>query len=375
MKRKLALSVILFAIISATVVWLFLPENRQNVFSLPSNKEPLLISRAELYQYTNETLPGKILCAGRSILTPRYIYVMNANEDKMTRLTKIPSNGDPAWSPDGKKFAESSCGNNEGLHINSSIFVTNADGTNRTRLTFNSWGDYYPVYSPDGTKIAFFRSAEEESPIRYHLYVMNAADGSDQRRLTKDPVVAGTPHLSWSPDSKRITYDSEENIYVVDLNGNITKLAENTGTANYDPAWSPDGKKIAYFGWSRPTKFGAIYTINPDDSNRTMLTAIRGASSLIWSRDGTRIAFVYPPDVNSLDQCICTINATGGNPIRVSKNYELIEGLPDWSPDGKWIVFGAEGNIHIAKADGSIEIQLTKNETMSFFYPVWSSTN
>jgi len=233
MKRKLAFSVILFAIISATVVWLFLPENRQNVFRLPPQKEPLLVSRAELNQYTNETLPGKILCAGESILTPEYIYVMNANEDKMTRLTKIPSNGDPAWS---------------------------ADGT-----------------------------------------------------------------------------------------------------------------KILFVSWSRITRFGAINTINPDNTNLTKVIAIRGASRFIWSPDGTRIAFVYPPDVNSNDQCICVVDARWRNPIRVSKNYDLIEGLPDWSPDGEWIVFGAEGNIHIAKTDGSIEVQLTKNETMSFFDPVWSS--
>ena len=380
-QRKWALSIILSTTILTTVVWLLmppipinLPESIWNFFHPPPEKEPLLIPKTEL----NETLSGKILYEARNIQTGKtYLYIINASGEDgiMTRPTKISSDiAYPTWSPDGKKIAFSSGRDNEDLNINSSIFVINADGTNRTRLTFNSWGDFNPVWSPDGKKIAFFGSDEEGNTPWFHIYVVNA-DGSNQRRLTKDLVVLGTPRLSWSPDSKRITYgsegNSEGNIYVVDLNGNTTKLAENAGTANYNPAWSPDGKKIVYVGWSQ-LNGGAIYTINPDGSSQIKLTTgnIRGADELIWSPDGTKIAFICPPDVSSLDLSVWILNATGGKPIRVSKAYGYIVQLV-WSPDSKWIAFGAEANIHVAKADGTIEIQLTDDESST--HADWSS--
>ena len=73
------------------------------------------------------------------------------------------------------------------------IFVINADGTGRTQITDHPAEDFDPVWSPDGTKIAFrtHRDGDEE------VYIMNA-DGSDQRNLSYAPN-RGDYSPAWSP--------------------------------------------------------------------------------------------------------------------------------------------------------------------------------
>ena len=84
---------------------------------------------------------------------------------------------------------------------NSEIYVMRQDGSNQTRLTNNAFGDFDPVWSADGSKIAFVRSTGGNPDI----YVMNA-DGSGEVRLTDDPSIDLDP--SWSPDGTKILFDS-----------------------------------------------------------------------------------------------------------------------------------------------------------------------
>ena len=92
------------------------------------------------------------------------IYVMNADGSNRTRLTNDALiDGVPAWSPDGTKIVFMS-GTGSLMDPNSfEIFVINADGSNRTRLTNNTVVDGQPSFSPDGTKILFASGARDES--------------------------------------------------------------------------------------------------------------------------------------------------------------------------------------------------------------------
>jgi dipeptidyl aminopeptidase/acylaminoacyl peptidase len=100
---------------------------------------------------------------------------MNADGSNPVNLTHHESNDYwPAWSPDGTKIAFTS--NRDG---NNEIYVMNADGSNPVNLTRNESNDYWPAWSPDGTKIAFasLRSGNND------IYIMNA-DGSNVFQLT-----------------------------------------------------------------------------------------------------------------------------------------------------------------------------------------------
>ena len=89
-----------------------------------------------------------------------------------------------------------------------------ADGGDVRRLTHHPKMDYWPVWSPDGKRIAFTSNRDGN----YEIYLMNA-DGSGQRNLTNHP--AADNFASWSPDGRRLAFISNRaggyNIYVMDV--------------------------------------------------------------------------------------------------------------------------------------------------------------
>ena len=148
----------------------------------------------------------------------------------------------------------------------------NADGSGLTNLTNNSASDYQPVWSPDGTKIAFFsiRDGGEK------LYVMDS-DGSSLTRLTNQGYALKSP--VWSTDGSRIVYTWEstatahDDIHVVDVNGSgSTSLTNLTNHLDDDlqPFWSKDDSQI-YFSTYRDGN-SEIYVMNADGSELTNLT-------------------------------------------------------------------------------------------------------
>ena len=152
----------------------------------------------------------------------------------------------------------------------SEIYVMNPDGSGVTRLTNNNEYDRHPALSPDGKRIAFFGERDGKDEI----WVMNAADGSGQIRLTADGY-----DPSWSPDGKKIAFvrnsDGDGEIYVMNAadGSEQTKLTNNT-EFDFDPAWSSDSKKIAFS--SVRDNNNEIYVMNAaDGSNKTRITEPR----------------------------------------------------------------------------------------------------
>jgi TolB protein len=195
------------------------------------------------------------------------------------------------------------------------LYVVNADGNGLRRLTRKFTGQYQLVWSPDGRTIYFGR------------YLIST-DGSGARKLPYIPLIA-----VWSPDGRQIAFvnnvstglpgpgaarskdDSE--IYVMNADGSGTRrLTHNVG---YDgePAWSPDGRKIAFqsrrrVGSSGGMGIGEIYVMNADGSGKRNLTrnpAQDGSPS--WSPDGRRIAFVSDRDGRRLEAHVMNADGSG----------------------------------------------------------------
>ncbi len=118
----------------------------------------------------------------------------------------------------------------------------NSDGSNPARLTSSPANDSYPVWSPDGQKIAFITDRDGNPEI----YLMNA-DGSGQTNLTNNQ--GGDGFYQWSMDGRQVAFASDRDgnyeIYLVTAGGSEpTRLTNSPGNDIY-PVWSPGASQVA----------------------------------------------------------------------------------------------------------------------------------
>jgi TolB protein len=234
------------------------------------------------------------------------------------------------------------------------IVIQNADGSGRRTLTADTATHTTPIWSPDGTRLAFWTSTAG-GPLS--LTVVDA-EGGNPRVVTGASrfSVASTGSQSaswpsaadWSPDGSRLAFsaivDRVSRIVVVTLDGREPTLIGDPTLEAQSPVWSPDGTRIAFAGGRYPTS--ALYVINADGSSAPIrLTHLAGdVDSFIaagWSPDGTRL--VYEAGVNSFNQFIWIVNADGSNEHAFDspdRGRILVDNQwPAWSPDGRKIVF------------------------------------
>ncbi len=269
---------------------------------------------------------------------------------------------------------------------NSEIYVMNVDGSNQTRLTNHPGYDGNPVWSPNGQRIAFTSGRGGNAEI----YVMNA-DGTGVSRLTDATDVWNEPSLSpftgdpaWSPDGQRIAFASNREsvsgseVYVMNADGtNVSRLAPNyVSHWSSNPTWSPDGQRIAFA--SNTGDGGAeIYVMNSDGSNLTRLTHHHPWISLApaWSPDGSRIAFIS--SLHGRDYGIYVMDTAALLHVGRALHRDHKHDNPAWSPDSQRIAFssnrGGNSDIYIMDACGSNQTRLT-NHPGGDFNPDWTST-
>ena len=191
-----------------------------------------------------------------------------------------------------------------------------ADGSNLTQITHNTFHDVSPTWSPDGKRIAFASNRRGD----FAIYVMDA-DGSNQTQITHDTHISS---LAWSPDGKHIAFAvSSHDIHVVDADGTTQSIMRD-GRA---PAWSPDGKHIAFAALG-------IHVMDANGANRTQIR--KDGLDPAWSPDGKRIAFASLAQGRAYD--IYVMDADGRNLTQIT-THAATDRLPDWSPDGKRIAF------------------------------------
>jgi Tol biopolymer transport system component len=177
------------------------------------------------------------------------VYTMNVNGSAVTRLTGTAGlDTEPVFSPDGTKIAFSTERFGAGLDI----AVMDTKGGNVRRLTSSTDDEIEPAWRPDGQEIVFTRAF---GLLNKEIFVMRS-DGSGLRQITN---VLGEDHdATYSPDGRQIVITSERKLVPSPPYGNIHKIRVSDGadlgdlTQEHqfgagDPFWSRDGLQIAYF--------------------------------------------------------------------------------------------------------------------------------
>lgn len=217
------------------------------------------------------------------------------SDGKVSRLASDGRYEGPAWAPNGKRIAVVSTGDNH-----SDLVVMNPGTKTRVQLT-DHWSHVSvqdsawarkPAWSPDGTRIAYL---SDLSGYDLTLWVVNP-DGTGRSEITAAPGGPGDLDWpTWSSDGDRIALtvyprQGPSQIYSFDLNdGRWQKLTNHPGGA-YDPAWAPDGSKIAYV--VRDGNQHDLWLMEADGSNPVRLTGTGGNRAPTWSPDGQYLAFL-----------------------------------------------------------------------------------
>lgn len=177
---------------------------------------------------------------------------------------------------------------------------------------------------------------------------------------------------AWSPDGKQIAFYSEvggkpADLFVIEATGRNVRQLTNTPVAEGYPAWSPDGRQIAFESHTASGNFD-VYVMNADGTNVRRLTDDpKRDVGPAWSPDGSKIAFMS--DRAGKEFALYLMNADG------SSQEQLTSGETDWfpqfSPDGRQIAFHRWNDVHLLDLEGRKPIRLTTDPDNGM-YPTWS---
>jgi Tol biopolymer transport system component len=289
--------------------------------------------------------------------------------------TLVPEGRPFAWSPDGRLLAVSKgkavwlASLDDG---SLSPFITD---TSTGGLSSGYAGFTAGTWSPNGRELLletpqpFFSNSYPQYLVRFpldHSYspqsVFSAPAATGCSSGAPAGGLKGVTWPDWSPDGNQIVANACSRTYVLSPDGTSTRFLVD----GRHPDWSPDGSAIVYVvGPLPPPAYGAYYgaalhLIHPDGSNHRQLTAPavnKTDEDPAWSPDGSKVAFVrlgLAPDTSITSVQAYVVDRDGSNERQLAVlpgNSSLVH--PSWSPDGLHLAYSGSPGTYVVNVDGS----------------------
>ena len=243
------------------------------------------------------------------------LYTVPIGGGQVSRILDAPWFAtDPTWSPNGTKIAFSSGGSVVGVNMPGrafGIYVMSADGSGLPVLLFARQTGLavagHPSWSPNGFKLVFeATNAALSNPPNFDLYVINADGTGSARNITNSPESETNP--AWSPDGRRIAFSVQPataprvmakppnrgNIATIAVDGSGRVLLTDLTTLDVDPAWSPDGSSIVFARINQGGAASYILEVSTTGRAQTISTGINGGDPFWQKASSTASASARP---------------------------------------------------------------------------------
>jgi eukaryotic-like serine/threonine-protein kinase len=310
----------------------------------------------------------------------RDIYLQSVSGRTPIDLTADSSADDeqPAFSHDGERIAFRSSRDGGG------IFVMGRTGEAVRRVTHEGFN---PAWSPDGTELAYTTVPTELRPQnaeqRGRLMVV-AVNGGEPRELLDQAMLP-----SWSPRGLRIAFcgrlagaEGTSNIATLATAGGDVVPVTLDSFVNWNPIWAPDGGHL-YFVSNRGGSMN-IWRVAIDETSgrprgepEPITSPASFATHLSISGDGRLLAYSAILETQNIQKLRLdpVKGEVLGEPVPVTTGSRFWAN-PDPSPDGAWVVFysqvGPEGNLYVARSDGSGGMRQLTDDPAIDRVPRWS---
>ena len=232
---------------------------------------------------------------------------------------------------------------------NKSPNATDWTKAQRIQITEHSKREFFPSLSPDGKFFVYAGEADGD----FDIYRQKASAGAKPDNLTENSP-AGDTQPAFSPNGEFIAFRSEreqKGIYVMGETGENIRRVSDFG---FHPSWSPDSREIVVSTQETDAtnvknyEPSQLWIINVSTGDKRLLIDKMNAIQPAWSPNGKQIAF-WLTTVGSNKRDIAVIPANGGEPVIVTKDERpnILNWNPAWSPDGNFLYFvsNRDGNV------------------------------